>query len=124
MKKSQLIGLGLGIAVLLAIIGIDYLQNQTSYEQPATNTQATPTNAPAATISMDTVKQHNTATDCYVAINGNVHDLTSWIKQHPGGDKAILGLCGTDGTQAFMSQHGRNQQAQTALNSFIIGKLQ
>ncbi|HBW74297.1 MAG TPA: hypothetical protein DEF59_03490 [Candidatus Magasanikbacteria bacterium] len=44
-----------------------------------------------------TLKQiavHNSATSCWTAVNGNVYDLTPWISQHPGGDGAILSMCG------------------------------
>lgn len=69
------------------------------------------------------VQSHNVATSCWTTINGNVYDLTQWISKHPGGSRAIIGLCGTDGSQAFNSQHGRNADAVRELVEYRIGVL-
>lgn len=71
------------------------------------------------------VAAHNTSSSCWTIINGNVYDLTQWIFQHPGGEGAILSICGQDGTQAFDAQHGRprDTQPQQILASFKIGAL-
>ncbi|MEZ4180253.1 MAG: cytochrome b5-like heme/steroid binding domain-containing protein [Candidatus Doudnabacteria bacterium] len=57
------------------------------------------------------------------AISSTVYDLTSWIGKHPGGDQAILSLCGTDGTAAFNQAHGMNENAKKAITQFPIGAL-
>ena len=51
---------------------------------------------------------HNTESDCWVAYNGQVFDITSWLQRHPGGVNAILPYCGTSSAfqQAFTRQHG------------------
>ncbi len=72
---------------------------------------------------MAQVKQHNSASSCYTAINGSVYDVTSWINQHPGGASAILSLCGTDGSAAFDAQHGGQRRPESELASFKIGAL-
>lgn len=71
------------------------------------------------------VAMHNTSSSCWTIISGNVYDLTQWIFQHPGGEGAILSICGQDGTQAFQAQHGRprDTQPQQILVSFKIGTL-
>lgn len=69
------------------------------------------------------VATHNSQQSCWTVIAGSVYDLTTWIGRHPGGSRAILSLCGTDGTAAFNQQHGSNQEAQQALASFRIGAL-
>jgi cytochrome b involved in lipid metabolism len=55
---------------------------------------------------MAEVATHNTAQNCWTAIDGNVYNVTSWINQHPGGAQAIISLCGIDGSNAFNGQHG------------------
>jgi cytochrome b involved in lipid metabolism len=72
---------------------------------------------------MAQVATHNTASNCWATINGNVYNLTSWISQHPGGEAPILGLCGKDGTSAFESQHGNNGRANAELATLKIGTL-
>ncbi len=69
------------------------------------------------------VAAHATSANCWTSINGNVYDLTAWIGTHPGGESAIIQLCGTDGTSAFMGQHGGDNRANNALARFIIGPL-
>ena len=52
-----------------------------------------------------------------------MYDVTSWISQHPGGEQAILGLCGIDSSDAFNGQHGGQRRPATELASFKIGIL-
>lgn len=73
--------------------------------------------------TMAQVATHNGASSCWTAIGGDVYDLTSWISQHPGGEQAILSICGRDGTAAFESMHGRDPRAQSILASFKLGSL-
>ena len=100
-------------------------------KQPAapTATEPAPTNAmnPTASASgsytLAEVQAHNTQTDCWSAIKGNVYDLTSWISRHPGGPAPIIGLCGTDGTEAFTNQHGSMGRPASMLALLKIGSL-
>lgn len=77
----------------------------------------------AGGISMTQIAQHNSRTSCWSAINGNVYDLTSWIPNHPGGEQAIIQLCGTDGSAKFNGQHGGQQRQAMVLAGFKIGAL-
>jgi uncharacterized protein YjdB len=74
------------------------------------------------TYTMADVVTHNTAADCWVAISGNVYNLTSFISVHPGGAGPIIGLCGTDGTAALTAApHGLSVVPTIA--SYMIGAL-
>lgn len=77
----------------------------------------------SATYTMADVAAHDSAASCYAAVGGSVYDLTSWISRHPGGERAILSLCGTDGTAAFTAQHGGQARPEQTLASFKIGTL-
>jgi cytochrome b involved in lipid metabolism len=72
---------------------------------------------------MAEVAAHKDSASCYTVIRGNVYDVTSWISQHPGGEGAILSLCGKDGTTTFVNQHGGRPQQEDALATFQIGTL-
>jgi cytochrome b involved in lipid metabolism len=72
---------------------------------------------------MDEVKAANTPDKCWTVIKGEVYNLTAWIAKHPGGDKAILKLCGINGTDLFVNKHGGQPQPERALQGFEIGKL-
>ena len=52
-------------------------------------------------ISMADVAKHNSKTDCWVVVDGQVLDVTSFLGDHPGGELAILTFAGKDATEEF-----------------------
>lgn len=99
----------------------------TTPNQPATSTDSSDTDTGTSTAgtsyTMADVATHNNAQSCWVTINGGVYDLTTWISRHPGGQAAILSLCGKDGTEAFNKMHGGKERPEQQLASFKIGVL-
>ncbi|MBU0750327.1 cytochrome b5 domain-containing protein [Patescibacteria group bacterium] len=83
------------------------------------NEPAAPTGYTSAQVSM-----HSDVSSCWTTIEGKVYDLTLWIKQHPGGSRAILSLCGRDGTESFSRQHGGQARPEKELAAFYIGLAQ
>jgi hypothetical protein len=79
--------------------------------------------AAGAGYTFEKVKANSSATSCWSVINGNVYDLTKWIGSHPGGEGAILSLCGVDGTAAFTSQHEGKSKPQARLSGYLLGPL-
>ncbi|KDQ53611.1 hypothetical protein JAAARDRAFT_72548 [Jaapia argillacea MUCL 33604] len=55
--------------------------------------------------SLDDVKKHNKKDDIWVVVNGQVLDVTSFLPDHPGGEKAILLYAGRDATEEFNMLH-------------------
>jgi cytochrome b involved in lipid metabolism len=92
----------------------------TPTKTPAAPARTTPTEK-ASGISATEVASHASRTSCWSTINGNVYDLTSWIPKHPGGESAILGLCGKDGSRKFNGQHGGDSGKLAILSGFKIG---
>lgn len=84
--------------------------------------QAGPTPS-VRTFTAAEVALHSSKTSCYSIIRDQVYDLTSFFGQHPGGDGALLKLCGKDGTEAFVDQHGGRPKQETTLDSFKVGDL-
>jgi cytochrome b involved in lipid metabolism len=82
-------------------------------------------NVQAATFTAQDVTAHNTAASCWTIVNSKVYDLTTYIasSSHPGGNAAIISLCGIDGTAAFTAKHGSSTAANTALSNQFIGDL-
>lgn len=89
-----------------------------------TNSPVT-TGAPPVTggITLAIVADHSIRTNCWSVIDGNVYDLTSWVPKHPGGEGAILKLCGTDGSASFNRKHGGAPTQAKILAGFKIGVL-
>ncbi|OGY56964.1 MAG: hypothetical protein A2Y84_00745 [Candidatus Colwellbacteria bacterium RBG_13_48_8] len=87
---------------------------------------AADTNGGQASFTLEEVAQHNSASDCWIAIHGKVYDVTSFIGNHPGGP-AILQGCGKDATGLYEKRPGagtpHSQNARDLLVSFFIGDL-
>lgn len=100
--------------------------------EPATASGATSAAVPSAgaTVSgssgsytMAQVAEHADAASCWAVVEGKVYDLTAWVQQHPGGNQAIVAICGKDATEQFTKKHGGEGKPATALARFEIGKL-
>ena len=74
-------------------------------------------------ISVAEVLKHNTATNCWSVVNGNVYDLTSYVSQHNGGEAVIKAICGKDGTKSFSGQHAGASKPNADLSSLLVGAL-
>ena len=93
---------------------------------PSAAASSTPAPTPAPTkvgYTMAQVRANNTAANCWAVIDDSVYDLTNWIKSHPGGSGAIVGLCGTDGSSSFSAKHGNQSRPAAQLNSYRLGPL-
>lgn len=69
------------------------------------------------------VEKHSSQESCWTIIRKEIYDLTQWVSKHPGGEKAILNICGKDGTDLFEKQHGGKDKPESALLQFKIGQL-
>merc|ERR1719428_290547 len=64
--------------------------------------------APAAggpSITKEEVAKHNNKQSCWVILNDRVLDVTDFLKDHPGGELAILTFAGKDATEEFDMIH-------------------
>jgi len=48
------------------------------------------------------LSNHNKADDAYIAVRGNVYDITNFIEKHPGGKDILLLAAGRDATQVYL----------------------
>ena len=71
----------------------------------AAETEASASKGDAKVFSMDDVAKHNKKDDCWVVVDGQVLDVTSFLPDHPGGEKAILLYAGRDATEEFNMLH-------------------
>ncbi|MDO5492398.1 MAG: cytochrome b5-like heme/steroid binding domain-containing protein [Nesterenkonia sp.] len=74
-------------------------------------------------LTMEEVSEHDSSDSCWAAVDGTVYDLTDWVPDHPGGEQAIEGLCGTDATEDFRQQHGGQSRPEDQLAQFELGPL-
>ena len=141
---TTLAKIAIAVLAVLAAAGLYYalapraattapVETATTTAAAATSSAATSTTArdPAAPspkpapadITMAQVAAHGGEASCWTAIGGQVYDLTAWISEHPGGERAILSICGKDGTAAFQGQHGGQSRPEATLATFKIGAL-
>ena len=123
----QLAG-ALSTVAVVGVVILSVLVGHSGAEATWGNRLAAPvTPTPVATkdsgISMAEVQKHNSATDCWSVINGQVYDLTSYVGSHPGGASLIKAICGMDGTSSFVGQHGSASQPNDVLAAFVLGPL-
>lgn len=78
--------------------------------------------AQAATYTTADVATHNTSTDCWVVVNNNVYNLTSFITSHSGGASVITASCGKNGTASFTSGP-HSASTLSAISSSLLGPL-
>ena len=121
------------IIIILLAVGYFYFLGNKNYIQSMNNSnvasQAVASDTEESTasgtkpfITMTEIATHNTKADCWTAIEGKVYNMTSFIPQHPGGDKILI-VCGKDGTQAFVNQHNNGQMQLNILSQLNIGDL-
>jgi cytochrome b involved in lipid metabolism len=92
--------------------------NQDTKSTTVESSQTTPSGYTAAQVA-----EHNSSTSCWTIVNGNVYDVTSFIKKHPGGSGAIKSMCGKDGSEDFNNQQGGENRPEKTLGTFFIGAL-
>jgi cytochrome b involved in lipid metabolism len=95
----------------------------------ATSSSSSAASAPAAAKrdvnkewTYEEVAKHNTEKDCWVVVNGQVLDATNFLKDHPGGKKAILIYAGRDASEEFNMLHKPDVVEKYAPDT-IIGKI-
>jgi len=72
--------------------------------------------------SMAEVAKHTTKDDCWVVLHGRVLNVTSFLKEHPGGELAILTFAGKDASEEFDMIHPPDVIGKYAPNA-VIGAL-
>ena len=146
MKTNKTILIVIGVIVVLVVAGIvvgQRIDRDDAYSAPsltssstsaahetlnpnagsvtATSSASTTTTQKGYTLAQ--VATHNSVSSCWSTVNGKVYDLTSWIGRHPGGQQAILSICGKDGSAAFNDQHSGQRRPANELAGFLIGSL-
>mmetsp|Transcript_61983 Transcript_61983/g.202173 ORF Transcript_61983/g.202173 Transcript_61983/m.202173 type:complete len:108 (+) Transcript_61983:80-403(+) len=56
-------------------------------------------------ISAEELAGHRAENDCWIAIHGDVYDVSSFVGEHPGGKHLLMDVAGYDGTAAFQTIH-------------------
>jgi len=93
-----------------------------SYEDEPSGAKANKVAPAAGGYTMEEVAKHNTEQDCWVVVNDNVMNVTSFLPDHPGGVLAIVTFAGKDASEEFNMVHPPDVIQKYAPDA-IIGKL-
>jgi cytochrome b involved in lipid metabolism len=77
-------------------------------------------------ISPAELARHAKGSDCWMAIRGNVYDLTSYLPSHPSPPNIVLPWCGKDATEAYNTKtkgRAHSPYADELLAKYRIGTL-
>ncbi|KAI0117683.1 hypothetical protein GGR51DRAFT_262805 [Nemania sp. FL0031] len=69
------------------------------------------------------VAAHNTATDVWMTIHGEVYNVTEYLRDHPGGAELLVDVAGKDASEEF-DNAGHSEDASEIMAEYRVGKLQ
>ena len=98
----------------------DQTGSQNTNSQLSGTTPEPEVGTPVNQYALSDVAKHGTASDCWLAANAKVYNVTSFVDKHPGGDKILQG-CDKDMTEFFNTKHLK--QSKEKLPEFYIGDL-
>jgi len=81
----------------------------------------------ARVLSLAEVARHASPDDCWMAIDSQVYDLSSYLPDHPADPAVILAWCGREASEAYRTkQKGRphSVRADHLLDTYRIGALE
>ena len=74
-------------------------------------------------IGIEELMKHNTLEDCWVAIQGQVFDVSEFLQMHPGGAQRILKYAGRDATKLFSLMHTEEVLERMLSSIRLMGNL-
>lgn len=74
-------------------------------------------------ITKNELTEHTDETDCWLLINNRVYDISSYLKDHPGGATILLEHSAIDSTE-FFHEIGHSDTAKEKLKEFYIGDIE
>lgn len=88
---------------------------------------ASPDQAGALTgYTLEQVAEHAEVADCWMAIEGQVYDVSEYIPHHPTTPSLIASWCGKEATEGMRTKgYGRDHSSAgwAALDEYLVGEL-
>ena len=114
----------IGILFIILTIAAFFFINTLGNKKATPPIMQSPAISPTSGIgyTLTNIAGHATQTDCWMAIEGKVYNVTSFISDHPGGERILEG-CGKDATALFQSVQKHIPEAIELLPTYYIGDL-
>ena len=74
-------------------------------------------------VTVEELKKHNKASDCWIAVHGRVFDVTKFLPDHPGGGEVISALAGCEVTSEF-EDIGHSDSSRREAKDYFVGWLE
>jgi predicted heme/steroid binding protein len=89
-----------------------------------TATGRTPGAGTGREVSLSQLGEHRSAESGWIAIHGQVYDVSAFLDAHPGGRAVLLGACGTDASAEFDAIHKGGLETLAEFGQdYIVGTL-
>ncbi|NTV31538.1 cytochrome b5 domain-containing protein [candidate division WWE3 bacterium] len=115
-NKGSIIGI-FAIVAILAVGGFFLFKNNNSGTSTTDSQQNTP-----KTYALSEIAKHNTPSSCWMVINSDVYDVTSYIPSHA--NNMIEDGCGKDATAMYEDVRKHMGKGDALLPEYLIGTLQ
>ncbi|MCK9504522.1 MAG: cytochrome b5 domain-containing protein [Porticoccaceae bacterium] len=82
--------------------------------------------AETAPITLEELASHNSEQDCWIAVEGKVYDITTYVPKHPVPPAILLAWCGKEATEGMRTKgYGRDHSpaAWEMLDAYFAGSL-
>jgi len=98
----------------------------TDRQQPAEDSDRNAAEDEPPRYALSDIALHAALDDCWIAVEGQVYDITDYIPRHPAPDDVLQAWCGRDATEGMRTK-GKNRdhsaRAWRMLERYRIGSL-
>lgn len=111
----------------LAVVAFWLADFQLQQGLDTVNTQMQPADSADKLYILLEVAKHDREDDCWMAIEGEIYDITAYLPLHPSEPDLILPWCGKEASQAWQTKtiaRPHSSRAQQLLMKYRIGQLQ
>ncbi|ODV72264.1 FMN-dependent alpha-hydroxy acid dehydrogenase family protein CYBJADRAFT_153096 [Cyberlindnera jadinii NRRL Y-1542] len=112
-KRNSYVKVAVSSTLVLAFAGASF----TVISNNSNNIENDAGFASRRTFPVVEVQKHNHSEDCWIAINGEVFNVTNFLQVHPGGKERLMKYAGKDASIEFGQMHSKEVLAK--MSNFI-----